>query len=277
MIRLKACAKINFFLEITGKRPDGYHTLETVFQTVSLADELTFSPGSALRLRCSDPTLPVDERNLVMRAALKLQEALQERRGANIFLKKLVPRGAGLGGGSADAAATLRGLLKLWNRRTGEPALKKIAVSLGADVPFFLKGGLCLATGIGEELKPLKPLPKTWIVIVWPGFGVSTKDAYAKVRLPFADPPVRRFAGSLTRQLPDPRTSLFNRFESLLFPSYPALPKLEQDLLEAGAAAALMSGSGSAVYGLVSSQKAGREVLVFLQKKYNHVWLAHTI
>src|SRR5439155_302484 len=135
-----------------------------------------------------DPALPTDERNLVMRAALRLRDALREERGAKIHLEKKVPMGAGLGGGSADAAATLKGLLQLWGRRLGGSAVRRLAVQLGADVPFFLKGGLCLATGIGERLKPLKPLPKTWMVLVWPGFGISTKEAYAKVMLPFTDP-----------------------------------------------------------------------------------------
>lgn len=117
MMRLTAHAKVNFYLEITGKRPDGYHTLETVFQTIGLGDELTFEPSADLVLTCSDSRLPVDERNLVMRAALRLKEALGESRGARIHLQKIAPMGAGLGGGSADAAATLLGLQSLWENR----------------------------------------------------------------------------------------------------------------------------------------------------------------
>jgi 4-diphosphocytidyl-2-C-methyl-D-erythritol kinase len=269
MIRVTAPAKVNLFLEITGKRPDGYHTLSTIFQTISLGDELTFAPAAELALTCSDPSLPVDERNLVMKAAIRLREALKETRGAKIHLGKKVPMGAGLGGGSADAAAVLRSLLKLWDRRIGVSALKKMAVGLGADVPFFLKGGICAATGIGEILRPLKPLPKTWLVLVYPGFGVSTKEAYAKVKLPFADTPTRRHA--------DARRNLFNRFESLVFPEHPQLPRLKRDLLEAGATASLMSGSGSSVFGLVKSRAAGTKILAVMQKKYNYVWLVHTI
>jgi 4-diphosphocytidyl-2-C-methyl-D-erythritol kinase len=269
MIRITAHAKVNFFLEITGKRPDGYHTLSTVFQTVSLGDVLTFSPASSLTLSCSDPRLPVDKTNLVVRGALRLQEALQETRGAQIHLEKIVPMGAGLGGGSADAAATLQGLLKLWDKNIEEQELQKIAVGLGADVPFFLKGGLCSATGIGEILQPMKPLPETWMVIVWPGFGISTKEAYAKVSLPLPVPQIHRH--------PDPRMCLYNRFESLVFPERPALPKLKQDFLDAGAQAALMSGSGSAVFGLVNSKQHGQDVLAELQKKYNHAWLVSAI
>src|SRR5437879_6529839 len=185
MIRRIAHAKVNLYLEITGRRPDGYHTLSTLFQTISLGDELTFAPAHKLSLTCSEPTLSVDERNLVMRAARSLRELLQEERGARIHLEKNIPMGAGLGGGSSDAAGALKGLLQLWRRRIGGPALQRLALQLGADVPFFLEGGLCSATGIGEKLKSQKPLQKTWMVLVYPGFRVSTKEAYAKVKLPF--------------------------------------------------------------------------------------------
>lgn len=269
MIRLTAHAKVNLFLEITGRRPDGYHTLSTAFQTISLGDELVFAPAAHLSLTCSDSSLPVDEQNLVMRAALRLREALKEERGAKIRLDKKVPMGAGLGGGSADAAATIKGLLQLWGRRLDISVVRRLAVGLGADVPFFLRGGLCFATGIGEKLKARKPLPKTWMVLVWPGFGVSTKEAYAKVRLPFTDLPIHRSA--------DPRQSLFNRFESLVFPEHPELPRLKSALLDAGATGALMSGSGSSVFGLAKSRVQAEQILTRIQKSYNHAWLVHTI
>lgn len=268
MLRLAARAKINLFLEITGKRADGYHLLSIVFQTISLADELTFSPAGDLSLTCSDPTLPTDERNLVMRAALRMREHLKEPRGARIHLEKRVPMGAGLGGGSSDAAAVLKALPKLWHRKIGTSELQRLAVGLGADVPFFLKGGLCRATGIGERLTPLKPLVKTWLVLVYPGFGVSTKEAYAKVKLPY----LKRSA-----RLDQVRQTLFNRFEELVFPDHPELPRLKRQLLDAGATAALMSGSGSSVFGLVPSKEVGQSVLTTIRKQYPRSWLVHTL
>jgi len=309
MIRVTAHAKINFFLEITGRRPDGYHTLSTVFQTISLGDKLTFQPSSDLAMSCSDPSLPVDDRNLVMKAAVCLRDALKESRGARIHLEKKVPMGAGLGGGSSDAAAVLKTLPMLWGRRVGVSVLKKIAVGLGADVPFFLKGGLCSAAGIGDQLRPMKPLPKTWLVLVYPGFGISTKDAYAKVRLPFPDRrtfSLKQFlssfpavAGGESRNEPglgalrelrcarsmDPRPAaagddgimLFNRFEEFVFPDHPELPRLQQKLLDAGVVGALMSGSGSAVYGVAGSKRQGAQILQQIQKTYNQAWLVHTV
>lgn len=274
MIRVTAYAKVNFYLEITGKRPDGYHLLDTLFQTISLGDRLTVKAADSLVLTCSDPSLPTGDDNLVMRAAVRLRDYLKESRGAAIHLEKRVPMGAGLGGGSSDAAAVLKALLRLWKRQVSLKALSQLAVSLGADVPFFLQGGLCRATGIGELLKPLKPLPRTWIVLVYPGFGVSTKEAYAKVKLPFGQ----------TRRLPNGQLKdvglwsvLFNRFEELVFPDHPPLPRVKEDLVKAGAIAALMSGSGSSVFGLVSSRSQGTRVLRAIRKRYPQSWLVHTL
>jgi 4-diphosphocytidyl-2-C-methyl-D-erythritol kinase len=271
MIREKAPAKINWFLEITGKRPDGYHELSTFFQCISLADELSFRPAAALTLKCSDRRLPVDEGNLVMRAARRLQEALGETRGAAIRLRKVVPMGAGLGGGSSDAAATLLGLQKLWRKRLQPAALHRLATSLGADVPFFLKKGLCSARGIGEKLKALTPLPRRWFVLVYPDFGVSTKDAYAKVRLPFVDPRKAPSRASLLKG-----HGLFNRFESLVFPQYPALPVLKAELAAAGASAVLMSGSGSSVFGLADNPAHARRIWTAVRRQYPRSWVIHT-
>src|SRR5206468_3354736 len=134
-------------------------------QSISLGDDLSFEPAKELSLTCSDPQLPTDERNLVMKAAVRLRDALKESRGARIHLDKKVPMGAGLGGGSSDAAAVLQSLSRLWKRTVPEHEMAALAVDLGADVPFFLKGGLCRATGIGEKLQPLRPLPETWLVV----------------------------------------------------------------------------------------------------------------
>jgi len=282
MIRVTAPAKINFFLEITGKRPDGYHTLSIVFQTISLGDGLTFQPARDLSLVCSDVTLPTDERNLVMKAALLLRQALKEPQGAKIHLEKKVPAGAGLGGGSSDAAAVLLTLPKLWKRDVPLDHLAELAVQLGADVSFFLKGGLCMASGIGEKLTPLPPLPETWLVLVYPGFGVSTKEAYAKVRLPFKRVVMPAKAGTQSifwapASAGVTSEDLFNRFEELVFPDHPELPRLKERLLQAGATGALMSGSGSAIFGLASSRVHGEQILAQVQKTYNQAWLVHTI
>jgi 4-diphosphocytidyl-2-C-methyl-D-erythritol kinase len=279
LIRVKAHAKVNLFLEITGKQADGYHRLSTVFQAISLADELTLSLSPDVRTSCSDPSLPVDERNLVHRAALQLQALLRERRGARIHLRKLIPLGAGLGGGSSDAAAVLRALPRLWKRRVPPSQLQSLAKRLGADVPFFLEGGLCAATGIGDRLRPLPSLPKTWLIIVYPGFVSSTKEAYARVKLPFAnDQPLQPVIRALrSRRSLEWTSVLFNRLEDFVFPTHPAVEKLKEDLLIAGARATLMSGSGSTVFGVAASQADGRSLLAALKPKYPQSWLVHTL
>ncbi len=279
MIRVEAPAKINWFLEITGKRPDGYHSLSTLFQTISLADTLTFTPAARLTLHCSEPSLPTDETNLVMRAARRLQETLGVTRGARMTLRKRIPMGAGLGGGSSDAAAALLALPRLWKRRVSTNDVERIAVGLGADVPFFLRKGLCQAKGIGEKLEAQPPLRKTWMVLTYPGFGVATREAYARVRLPWKTP--RRLV--LGRFMSDHEKGgsmgvhLFNRFEELVFPDHPALPKIKQAMIAAGASTALMSGSGSSVFGIVPSLGAGRRALKVLSREYPQSWLVHTL
>jgi len=278
-LRIKAFAKVNLFLEIVDRRSDGYHLLSTVFQTISLADELTLRPAETLELSCSDPALPTDETNLAMRAAVWLKAGLGEKKGAAIHLDKKTPMGAGLGGGSSDAAAVLTGLSKLWRRQPAGSMLIKGAGKLGADVAFFLKGGTCAAAGIGDNLKPLPKLAKTWLVLVYPGFGVSTKEAYSKVKVALSG---KRSLKNLIPLLAKPRPhawvgELFNRFEEFIFPDHPELPQLKRELVEAGALGALMSGSGSSVFGVVENEAQGRKIWSGIRKKYPQSWLVHTV
>jgi 4-diphosphocytidyl-2-C-methyl-D-erythritol kinase len=277
-LRVKAYAKINLFLEITDRRSDGYHNLSTVFQTVSLADELQFKIAPDLSLSCSNPELPTDGRNLVLRAATLLKNRLSETKGAAIQLAKNVPTGAGLGGGSSDAAVVLTSLARLWRRQPSGFLLQKYAAQLGADVPFFLRGGTCAAGGIGDQLRPLPKLAKTWLVLVYPGFGVSTKEAYGRVQVPLKKKTLRLMLPQLKSKKPsDWAPFLFNRFEEFVFPDHPELPALKRQLVEAGAIAALMSGSGSSVFGIVDSEARGRKVLSTIKIKYPQSWLVHTL
>ncbi len=279
VLRVKAYAKVNLFLEITGKRANGYHTLSTVFQTISLADELTLRPADTLRLSCSDASLPTDERNLAYRAADQFRKLIGERRGVHIHLEKKVPMGAGLGGGSSDAGTLLKALGTWWKKHPSPSLLHRCARRLGADVPFFLQGGTCAAGGIGDRLQGLPALKKTWLVLVYPGFGVNTREAYARVKVPVRE---ERPIQSLTRWLSGPQLELwsdrlFNRFEEFVFPGRPTLVQLKQALREGGAQAALMSGSGSSVFGVVENESIGRRVLDSIRKKYPQSWLVHTL
>src|SRR5262245_34804822 len=181
-VTIDAFAKINLALRVFGKRPDGFHDVRTVLQTIDLSDRIvcTTRPG-LMRLRCRTGGVPEDRTNLVWRAAEALWRAngrSGEPRDVTIVLTKRIPARAGLGGGSSDAAATLVALAQLWNLDMSHQALAHVAASLGADVPFFLWGGAALGVGRGDEIYPLADLPRWWALIVTPPFGVSTTDAY---------------------------------------------------------------------------------------------------
>ena len=232
-------AKINWSLRITGRRADGFHDLETVFQTISLHDTLTFNRGDGLSLTCSDPTIPIDETNLVLRAA---RAAGAENLA--IHIEKRIPAGGGLGGGSSDAAATLIELGK------PDPAM---ALSLGSDVPFFLGGGTAYATGRGEILTPLPPMAGIPLLLVLPPEKVLTRDAFALVT---------RYSEPLGIDAHRDFANFTNDFEEPVFALLPRLRTLKQRLIDAGAMWAGMSGSGSTLVGAFDSAQA-RDAVVF--------------
>jgi 4-diphosphocytidyl-2-C-methyl-D-erythritol kinase len=229
VIEARAYAKINWSLRITGKRADGYHDLETVFQTISLHDTLVFRESGELTLTCDDPSIPVDETNLVLRAARALGKT------AAIELRKRIPAGGGLGGGSSDAAATLRAL------GGGRADVPELALSLGSDVPFFLVGGTAYARGRGEILTPMPPVHAA-LLLVLPEERVLTRDAFARIT---------RYSQPLGMNAP-----FTNDFEEPVFALLPRLREYKQRLYDAGATWAGMSGSGSTIAGAFASAAA---------------------
>ncbi len=230
MIEVRSPAKINWSLRITGRRPDGFHELETVFQTISLHDTLTFSSADHLSLTCDDPTIPVDETNLVLRAARALGAP-----PVAVELHKRIPAGGGLGGGSSNAAATL---MALGGRR--RPDLPQIALSLGSDVPFFLLGGTAYATGRGERLTPLPSMAGIPLLLVLPSERVSTKEAFTLIT---------RYSPPLGISAYRDFANFTNDFEEPVFAALPALREYKRRLLAAGAYWAQMTGSGSTIVG----------------------------
>ncbi len=244
LIRVRAPAKINMSLQVVGVRPDGYHDLRTVFQSIALHDTVSVRRARGpLRLDCDDPSCPSDETNLAWRAAARLWTA-SGRTGAPgdvaIRLIKRVPMQAGLGGGSSDAAATLRALSAWW--RVDADRLHEIARSLGADVPYFLDGGTALGVDRGDVLVPLIDVPPFWVTLVVPGFGISTRDAYDWWDL---RPPA---ASAVS---PSRRARLYmNDLEPVVVARHPVIGRIVKALERAGALHAAMSGSGSAVFGL---------------------------
>jgi len=253
LIRARAFAKVNLALAIHGRRPDGYHEIETVLQTISLSDQLEFEAWPTLELRCPDlPGMPAED-NIVRKAASLLGSAAGGR-AARITLRKSVPLGAGLGGGSSNGAATLLGLCRLWELDVPRRELWSMAASLGSDVPFFLEGGTALGLGRGERIRPLDDLPARDLVVVYPGVHVSTAEAYRSLNLGLTSaPPAPRIADFHGR---DDLTWIFNDFEATILPAYPAVAQAKRWLIERGATAALLSGSGSSVFGFFPDEES---------------------
>ncbi|WP_457651782.1 4-(cytidine 5'-diphospho)-2-C-methyl-D-erythritol kinase [Rhodocaloribacter sp.] len=278
LLERAAPAKINLGLHVLRKRPDGYHDLETVLLRIGWADRLTARPSDRLTLTCSDPALPTDEGNLCMRAALRLREAFGVTRGAALHLDKRVPYGAGLGGGSSDAAATLRLLVALWGLDASEARLHRLAAALGSDVPFFLGPEAAFATGRGERLLPLRD-PRTGapyrlpfpLVVVAPPVHVSTPAAYALVRPRAADRPDLR-ALVASNDLARWRAELVNDFEAPVFAAHPALRRVKERLVEAGAGYASLSGSGAAVFGLFEDAARAQAAAEAARREGHRVW-----
>ena len=248
-LSLEALAKVNRSLFVLGKRPDGFHELDTIFQTIDLSDRLTFEEASELELHLDDPSLPSGDDNLVMRAARALVRCGGRASGARITLEKRIPHGAGLGGGSSDAAATLRGLVALWRMPIAEEALHTLASELGSDVPFFLMGGRVRGRGRGERLQPLPDGPAEGLVLLSPPFSLSTGEVYRRVKARALSLTPESQASNLpasdTEVLPD-RNDLEPAAEEIRG----EVRRLRQALQEAGALKARLSGSGSTVFGI---------------------------
>lgn len=268
---IPAFAKINLDLRVLGLRPDGYHDLRTVFQALALHDTV----GVVLRrgpfvIECDDPVVPTDRRNLVWKAASLLWRTAVTRRGSEprdvvIRLAKRIPAEAGLGGGSADAAMTLLGLRRAWNLDVDLPTLHRLGARVGADVPFFLAGGTALGLGRGDDIYPLADLPRVYVVVVRPGFGVSTAEAYEWFD---REPRSRRL--HVPRPVPVTwpawTATLRNDLEAAVARHHPTIARIRLSLLDAGAVVAAMSGSGSAVYGLFERQEAARRTAADLAR-----------
>jgi 4-diphosphocytidyl-2-C-methyl-D-erythritol kinase len=256
IVSIRAHAKINLDLRVLGMRPDGFHELRTVFQAISLHDTITCIPRPGpFTLECNAAGVPLDASNLVWRAAEAMWRAVRRTgplRDLIIRLDKRIPVQAGLGGGSADAAATLMALARAWGVEVRPAQITDVAAPLGADVPFFLAGGTALGLGRGDEIYPLADLPRHWIVLLVPGFGVSSGDAYR-----WYDEERESGHGHGAREpqyVPGPWPSraaqMINDLEVAIARHHPEIEQMKAALRRAGALAAVMSGSGSAVFGL---------------------------
>lgn len=266
-LAVDAPAKVNLCLKVLGQRPDGYHDLFTVMQTLSLCDELLIeSAGPGIAFSCSDPKLGTDD-NLVLRAARAWCAAAGIKPALRLHLDKRIPVAAGLGGGSSDAAACLLGLNATHGRALEPGALVKIAASLGADVPFFLAGGSCLCQGIGEKVTLLDDFPLLDYVLVNPNLPVSTAWVYRQWDLAFTNPsqqPRMELSPTTESAL---EAILVNDLETVTITAFPQLGQIKQELLEVGALGSMMSGSGPTVFGIFDSRAAASAAARILTAK----------
>jgi len=254
-------AKINLRLEILSKREDGYHEIETIFHKISIFDEISLeaTSGHKITLTVNDPAVPSDKTNLVYKAASLLFKSIGINPGIKIDLKKKIPSGAGLGGGSSNAAVTLTGLNNLLNLKLSKQELTEIALRLGADVPFFLTDSTtAYASGIGEKIKSIETFDKMWFLVIFPGFTVSTAWAYNsfnKYNL-LTKTTNNNIINNYTMDINTVKSSLYNDFESVVNKRHPEVTLIKEQLLKTGAQGALLSGSGSSVFGIYPDEES---------------------
>jgi 4-diphosphocytidyl-2-C-methyl-D-erythritol kinase len=278
MLETTSFCKVNLLLNILGKRPDGFHELETLLHPVGLYDRLRFDRGGrGIKLTCNDPLLPVHSKNLVFRAAALFVKKAAINEGVRIHLEKRIPISAGLGGGSGNAAATFLALNELFGHPLAPATLREMAAALGADVPFFLQNRPALATGRGDIIQPLEFFPAlraAHIVLIHPGFGISTSWAYQQLsRFPEAQNGRAGRAARLAALLrAGDRTGatgeFYNSLEAPALHKYPLLELFQQFLRENGAWAALMSGSGSTTFALTDAKGTAEHLLENFKAKF---------
>jgi 4-diphosphocytidyl-2-C-methyl-D-erythritol kinase len=281
-------AKINWLLQIEGRRPDKYHELTTVFQTIDLADQISFTVTEApsIHLEVTGRQVAGGEDNLLYRAVASIQQKASARRGLHISLHKRIPVGGGLGGGSSNAAVGLLAADRLLQANLGREVLMELAAGLGADVPFFLSGGVALGTGRGDRIFPLPDLPRRQsLVLLYPGFPVATKDAYQGrnwgeyagnpvLTTIEAEHKIQRFREAIARV---DLSWLENDFEQVVFELYPALAQGSRQLLAAGCGPVRLSGSGSCLYGVTDPERAERIAREVARQTAGEVFLCHSL
>ena len=270
---------MNLALEVLGRRADGYHEVVTVMQAVELSDRVVLEDAASLVLSTTAPGIPTDDSNLALRAAMTLCEAAGVDRGVRITLDKRIPVAAGLGGGSADAAAVLLGLNRLWGLRWPIARLEEVAVTLGMDVPFFLRGGASFATGRGEKLNRMRGMALA-LVLVNPRYASSTAEAYGRMVPAMYTDGSRASAvaaGLRTRRIERVAGNLYNALEAAVAPVQPEIGRMKAALRAGGALGALMSGSGPTVFGVARSLDHARQIQRRVRRASWECWAVRTL
>ncbi|MET3291301.1 4-(cytidine 5'-diphospho)-2-C-methyl-D-erythritol kinase [Brevibacillus fluminis] len=278
----KAPAKINLTLDVLAKRPDGYHEVEMVMTTVDLADriDLTLLSDRRIQLECSASFVPDDSRNHAYKAAQLLQEQYNVSQGVHLYIDKQIPVAAGLAGGSSDAAATLRGLNRLWNLGLSLDELAEVGAQIGSDVPFCVYGGTALARGRGVQLQPLATPVPCWVVLAKPPIGVSTADVYGNLAVDRiqSHPSTEDMVRAIDEQdFGLMCSSLGNVLEEVTLSRYPQVRQIKELMLASGADGVLMSGSGPTVFALVQKEAKVHRIYNALRGFVKEVYVARML
>ncbi len=278
-MNIDAYAKINICLDVVGKRPDGYHDVDMIMQSVSLCDSIAIEKTFSGIELSGTGHLAYDKTNLAYRAAELFFDASGIKGGARIHIQKRIPMCAGMAGGSADAAAVLKGLNLLYGKPLSLSVLTKIGARLGADVPFCILGKTARACGIGDKLTEISPLPRKNILVVKPPVAVSTPEAYAGLDFENMDHPdiEKAICAIENGDMSLLYREMGNSFEYSIFRKYPKIASIKSKMLELGADASLMSGSGSAVFGIFENEEKLSEAYGIFKKEYADVFIAHTV
>lgn len=274
-IGINAYAKINIGLDVLCRRSDGYHDVRMIMQSLTLHDHLIIktSERPGITIRANSPYVPNDKRNLVYKAAAIFMDANSIKNGLQISLNKKIPVSAGLAGGSSDAAATLKGLNKLFHCDMTDTELMKLGVQIGADVPYCIMLGTALSEGIGEKLTALPPIPDCYILLVKPDISVSTKYVYENLQLTdsTAHPDIAAMLDALTAgDLDTLARSMGNLLESVTIPMHPVIDDIKKDMTSLGAIASLMSGSGPTVFGIFRNIGKAKEAYNYFKSNHGH-------
>ena len=282
-IEIDSYSKINLTLNILAKRQDGYHDIETIMQSINLADKIFIKEEKeGIKIKCSHPLVPVDTQSLTYRSAEKILSRYRIKKGVKIEIDKKIPLASGMAGGSANSASILVGINKLFALNLSNKDLREIGEELGMDVPFCIQNGTALAYHRGEKVTPLPPInPPLWIIIINPGFEIPTKWAYNNLDLGLIKREKNNTIAMLNALkkggLEGIAKNLFNSFEELIIKRYPEIGKIKDRLIEEGAMGALMSGSGPTVFGIAQNKEQALKIYEKLKSEYKSIWAVQTI
>lgn len=282
-VEIDSYSKINLTLNILAKRQDGYHNIETIMQSINLADRVFIKEEKeGIKIKCNHSQVPIDDQSLAYRSAEKILNRCRVTKGVKIEIDKKIPLASGMAGGSANSASILVGINKLFTLNLSNEDLRGMGEELGMDVPFCIQNGTALAYHRGEKVTSLSPVnPPLWIIIINPGFEIPTKWAYNNLDLNL----IKREKNNTKAMLEALKgggargiaKNLFNSFEELIIEKYPEIGKIKDRLIEEGALGALMSGSGSTVFGIAQNEEQALKIYKNLKSEYKSIWIVHTI